>query len=835
MSVRTDEVNLKISINGEAAGQTMKEIRSEAKALRAQIDNLKPGTQEFIDASQKLQAVNAKYKSLNDEVRGVSKATSVLGDTFKGVLAAFSFEKVIDQVIDFGKESMQAFKEAELNANKLKFAINNIAGEGGGSFDRIIKLSEEWQKKSMFSDDSIQQASTALVQYGLTTKQVEALIPKVIDLASAQGTDLASATDKVISGINGQSKALKDAGISFEDTGSKTENMNIVMDKLGKFTGAAGEAMETAAGQSAKFANEIDDVQEKVGQRLVPVFEDMRRIFWDALEGFTALFDKMDAKTEVIDKQKKQVEEFAKSYEKLSDAQLKNQLSFVNKDITKLLADRKEAMANFDDEAKASADAAINSAVNEREAIKQLLATKQSGEKIQDDLTKKGQSDRDAANAKYLENTKKLEAELAQVRADAIEDDMQRELASLAAKYQNKQKEIKGTIANEKVKNDLLKAETEKYETEKAKIQDKYWQEAIKEADRQSEELGKNDKKDLEERLKTMQKVAEAQAQFNVNEAQQRVNATRRGTELRYQAEQELALREKQLSITKLDLTKDNTAEMLRIEQDYTDKLIGLAEKETARKKELKQQGVDAALEAEKTILDTIQKNQRAETDFKLKNLKKQLDDKKITQKEYEQQERQLRYDQAVKEKEQAVFQATIDGIVAVVKAFSTGGPIAAAIMGALVAVKVGALIAEPVPAFAAGGATGTFAPGGSVQKPTLGLIGEKGSEWVAPNWMLSDPVYADVIGMLEQARVRGYASGGITGQTATQKTTPTFVSTSTQQQQSNEALTEALNKNNEFLQHLISHGVEATFDFQKYEKGVSTMAGIKKAASIGS
>ncbi len=59
----------------------------------------------------------------------------------------------------------------------------------------------------------------------------------------------------------------------------------------------------------------------------------------------------------------------------------------------------------------------------------------------------------------------------------------------------------------------------------------------------------------------------------------------------------------------------------------------------------------------------------------------------------------------------------------------------------------------------------GSYAKGGPVNSASLGIIGEAGNEWVAPNWMLRAPRYANIIGYLEAERRRAtpFASGGST------------------------------------------------------------------------
>lgn len=60
----------------------------------------------------------------------------------------------------------------------------------------------------------------------------------------------------------------------------------------------------------------------------------------------------------------------------------------------------------------------------------------------------------------------------------------------------------------------------------------------------------------------------------------------------------------------------------------------------------------------------------------------------------------------------------------------------------------------------------GSFARGGHINSASLGIIGEAGSEWVGPNWMIRSPKYANIFGYLEAERRRAtpFATGGSTG-----------------------------------------------------------------------
>jgi TP901 family phage tail tape measure protein len=124
--------------------------------------------------------------------------------------------------------------------------------------------------------------------------------------------------------------------------------------------------------------------------------------------------------------------------------------------------------------------------------------------------------------------------------------------------------------------------------------------------------------------------------------------------------------------------------------------------------------------------------------------------------------QREFAQKQARRQKVAAIFDSVINTARAVVAALPNI-PLSVAV-GAIGTINTGLIAGRPIPQFAEGGST--FKNGGPVVQPRLGLIGEAGPEWVAPNWMLRDPATADVIGALEKMRRDGptpFYKGGLT------------------------------------------------------------------------
>ena len=141
---------------------------------------------------------------------------------------------------------------------------------------------------------------------------------------------------------------------------------------------------------------------------------------------------------------------------------------------------------------------------------------------------------------------------------------------------------------------------------------------------------------------------------------------------------------------------------------------------------------------------------------------------------------------------------------------------------------RVAKIREQKPPKFAKGGST--FAPGGNVNKPFLAMAGEAGPEWIAPNWMLRHPVYADVIGSLENVRARGYASGGTTSSTPTPAFNASSSLPASPQNQTNELLLTAINQ----LINKLDKPAVAIISYDQMVSSLDEIDEIKSNAAIG-
>ncbi|MEI6697315.1 MAG: phage tail tape measure protein [Bacteroidota bacterium] len=228
-----------------------------------------------------------------------------------------------------------------------------------------------------------------------------------------------------------------------------------------------------------------------------------------------------------------------------------------------------------------------------------------------------------------------------------------------------------------------------------------------------------------------------------------------------------------------IDLRKKKNISVTDLESQLIDKFVAVASEKdkntktsnffdklfnTDKAKEIIQAVTDMVGEISNIWGSALQmQNNNEQTEFN--KFKKSQDDKKlaldkrlksglISQQKYDEQikvideetekrQRQMAYDQAVREKSFATFNAVINTIQGVTKALSAAPPpfnfILAALTAAAGAVQIAAIQSQPLPELAVGGYTNGKS-----------IVGEAGTEWIASNTLLKDKKTAPVISWLE-------------------------------------------------------------------------------------
>lgn len=243
-------------------------------------------------------------KGLRDAQKRMKKFQQTVGKA-----AAVGFAAAGAAATAFAVSSVRAFAEAEQAQIRLEFAFERFPKLADTNVDALNRLNQALMRKTRFDDDAISSAQALLAQFDLTGQQIIDLTPLLLDYAARTGQDVTSAAESLGRAMLGQGRALKAVGIDFKDTGTVAGNFDQIMQGLREQVGGFAEKdAETAAGKLENMRNRFGEVQEAVGEALLPALEKI--VDWiesdglPALEGFAEWFaaDGVDAITGFIDK-----------------------------------------------------------------------------------------------------------------------------------------------------------------------------------------------------------------------------------------------------------------------------------------------------------------------------------------------------------------------------------------------------------------------------------------------------------------------------------------------------------------------------------------------------
>ncbi len=177
-------------------------------------------------------------------------------------------------VIKFGADSVRAYREHEVALNRLQTALNDAPQ----IIDKSTKAYEDQatalQDLTGFQDEEVLAADTVLTRFGLQADQLRELTPLILDYARATGVDVAQAAGNVGRALLGNTRGLKTLGIEFTATGDRAKDVATIMKLLEERVGGTAEAFgKTSAGKIEIFKAKLDDLQESIGQALIPVLD----------------------------------------------------------------------------------------------------------------------------------------------------------------------------------------------------------------------------------------------------------------------------------------------------------------------------------------------------------------------------------------------------------------------------------------------------------------------------------------------------------------------------------------------------------------------------------
>lgn len=251
----------------------------------------------------------ATERSFKMGMRNIKKSISGMVKTgVKGIAVATGVNLAATGI--FIKQSVDAYKEAQLQVTKMESVLKNTKGINKEQINDLKAYTSVLQAKGVVEDDVLKAGITSAGVFGLQADTIKKLLPGMADLAvkekgiNVTSEDMANYGKLLGKAMSGQTGALKKAGIVLDKhqeqimkTGTETQKAALLADLLKKKVGGVNEAMaQTDQGRIQQLKNDFGDFQEEIGAVVLPVMAEFSSWFMSQLpsirEQFQQLIDK---------------------------------------------------------------------------------------------------------------------------------------------------------------------------------------------------------------------------------------------------------------------------------------------------------------------------------------------------------------------------------------------------------------------------------------------------------------------------------------------------------------------------------------------------------------
>jgi hypothetical protein len=727
----------------------------------------------FQKFNAELQKQKGLINNLESAQNGLTKK-GIFSGAFWGSLAAGGIAAAVSAASNFLTGSIDEALEADRAIGRLKSTLDNLGR--GDSFDRITSKAEEMADRFRFLDnDEVLGVFKKLIDFGkLTEKEMNDLLPVIIDFAANSRIGIEEASEVIIKALSGNGKALKEYGIDIKDAKTETERLNIVMTTLkDKVDGAADAFGNSMAGSIAASKQEFKDLQEELGNQLLPILNKILSFFVEASKGAKMLAKDIGllfsggfkAVQENFDKETTEaaLKNIGQKFQGLTaDQRLeeRNQLQRANGELRKLLADletgslAKEGLGDQKRIEQVKKKIEFNKRlldvlfqIQNVEGNDKPLGIKQPNSPDTKEADKKRQQELDAYKA-FLKKINELNSDFDISQQEGFD----KELAMLQKKIAGLNEEA----AKFKDNKDLLLRIEELYRKESLALIDKYTKLDQQKFDAAAQEQAKKLAAGLQTQLEALTLIANTTDRDKAAKDQLAILNAEGDEKIKLQKEQiqkqaDAEIEEEIKKLTKLGATRVNAEIMLQnvialIRKKASEEQEKLETENIAKRIERILPFAQQAFDILNAIGDARTNKENAEleedrrrNDKKKQNLDRQLKGKLVTQLQYDREVQKIEKEQEKREKETRlkqfkrnqraqIIQTIMNGAMAITSTLAAiPGPLDILSLGAVRLVQLGLMAAttaaqvaiiskQKPPEFAKGGKLGgrSHAAGGN-------------------------------------------------------------------------------------------------------------------------
>lgn len=208
----------------------------------------------------------AAFDQLGKQIGLLESGSGKLSSTLTKLGALGAGLYIGNKLVNFFKSSVEASMEAQKEMAQIEVNIRNA----GLAFEEAMPIMEEFGNKAIQLGFDDEEAMTSLSRFAMVTKDYgkqQNLANLAMDMARAKGVSLESTTRTLMSVMAGNTRALKEYGISLDSDASSAEALDALQIRL---KGSAEAFAKTNAGQMQVMAQTWVNFKEQIGDTFGP-------------------------------------------------------------------------------------------------------------------------------------------------------------------------------------------------------------------------------------------------------------------------------------------------------------------------------------------------------------------------------------------------------------------------------------------------------------------------------------------------------------------------------------------------------------------------------------
>lgn len=220
-------------------------------------------------------------RASNDAERSLTGASKGIGSAFSSIAGPAAL--VTAGLVTAGAVAWsfaEAAMEDDAAAQSLAYNLRQAAGASDEAVDAAEDYISTLSKQVAVADDELRPALSTLAVATGDVDKAQRLLKLSTDIAAATGKDLGTVTDAVAKAQLGSVAGLSKMGIATKDAAGETMTLDdILAGATQRFDGAGAAAAETASGGLKKAQIGIGELQESIGEKMLPVLAALAKQF----------------------------------------------------------------------------------------------------------------------------------------------------------------------------------------------------------------------------------------------------------------------------------------------------------------------------------------------------------------------------------------------------------------------------------------------------------------------------------------------------------------------------------------------------------------------------